>query len=333
MNIIVKQIEFKSTNGENTIFGWIYTPSEGLRGIVQICHGMAEHMGRYHEFMRTLAKNGYVACGIDQVGHGRSVMDQNGYGFFGKQEGFKTLVDDQFKFNKIVRSEIPNLKCVLLGHSMGSFVARMYACKYSQTISGLIICGTAKSGMKIDLAIQAANHSMKRNGAAFADAGLNRLVFGSFNDKFKPAKTKFDWLSRDMEMVQRYIDDSKCGFVFTSSAFHDLFVLISKANDRRCFTITPKSMPIYIISGTMDPVGDFGKGPTSVYNRYVKAGVEDIEMALYEGARHELLNELNRQQVAEDILRWLGARIQPPEPLSPADKGVSWPGSDMMPNE
>ncbi|MEM1485445.1 alpha/beta hydrolase [Oscillospiraceae bacterium PP1C4] len=309
MNITVRQIEFKSTNEINTVFGWIYIPAEPACGIVQIVHGMAEHMGRYHEMMRFLAQNGYIACGIDHIGHGRSALDEQ-YGFLGEKDGWKTLIDDQYKFHKIVHTELPDKRHpVLLGHSMGSFIARLYAAKYPQSISGLVLSGTARGGLKVELALKAASHSIKKNGVHFIDRDLDRLVFGGFNDRFKPIASGHEWLSRDPDHVRQYSEDPKCGFKFTASALYDLFLLISKANDRTCFQAFAKDLPILLISGSMDPVGEYGKGPAQVYSRYIKAGVADVEMVVYEGGRHEPFHELNRDQVVEELLGWLNNHL------------------------
>lgn len=304
MNITVKQIQFKSTDGQSELFGWIYIPACSNGTIVQIVHDMAEHMGRYHEFMRELAQHGYVACGIDQLGHGRSAKTDQ-FGFFAERDGWKMLIDDQHKFNKIIQSELPGHHCVLIGHSMGSLIARLYAARFPQTICGLIISGTSRAGFRVETAIQIANRSVKKYGPHYPDPGIDKLAFGNYNDYFQPAKTKFDWLSRDWEMVRLYTEDNRCGFLLTTAAFRDLFILIRNANNRKCFENTPSDLPILLVSGAMDPVGDYGKGPTQVYERYRKSGVTDVELILYEGGRHEMLNECNRMQVYSDLLGWL----------------------------
>lgn len=315
MNINIRQIEFKSTNGSDTVLGWLYTPAEMIRGVVQLSHGMAEHMGRYHDFMRYLAQNGYAAAGIDQIGHGRSAKNEQ-YGFFSNEDGWKILIDDQYKFNKIIRSEVPGARCALLGHSMGSLVARLYAAKYPQSISGLIISGTARGGLRVEVAIQAANRSAKKFGSGHTDRGLYRMAFGGYNDRFEPNRTAYDWLSRDAEAVQHYVDDPKCGFVLTAAAYRDLFILTRNANGKRCLEATKQDMPVLLISGTMDPVGEYGRGPREVYSRFIKAGMTDVEMVLYEGGRHEMLNEVNRTQVYECIREWLDVRL-PQEQRTP----------------
>ena len=211
MNITVRQIEFRSTNGTDTIFGWIYIPAGPVRAAVQISHGMVEHMGRYHEFMRWLAQQGYAACGVDHLGHGRSARDDGHLGYFAEQDGWKRLVDDQHKFNKIIRSEVPGAPVVLLGHSMGSFVARLYAAKYPRTIAGLVLCGTARAGVRVDFGRRLAARSIKKNGELYRDHDLQHLVFGRYNDRCVPAVTGYEWLSRNTALVERYADDPRCG--------------------------------------------------------------------------------------------------------------------------
>ncbi len=302
--------------------GWLYIPAQPPKGIVQICHGMAEHMGRYHDFMRCLAQNGYVACGIDQLGHGCSVTEER-YGFFAEREGWKLLVEDQYKFHRIVHAEVPGqVASALLGHSMGSFIARLYAAKYGSTIKALLLSGTARGGMRVSLGVQAAELSARTHGAYYVDKRLQQMALGAANDRFKPLATPYDWLTRDVELAKRFQEDPLCGFVFTASAYRDLFTLLEKANGKACFQATPSQLPILIFSGSMDPVGEFGKGPEQVYQRYVKAGVRNVQLTLYEGARHETLNEVNRSQVYEMVVRWLDERFQPEEePVADEQEG------------
>ena len=311
MNITVRQIEFRSTNGTDTIFGWIYIPAGPVRAAVQISHGMVEHMGRYHEFMRWLAQQGYAACGVDHLGHGRSARDDGHLGYFAEQDGWKRLVDDQHKFNKIIRSEVPGAPVVLLGHSMGSFVARLYAAKYPRTIVGLVLCGTARAGVRVDFGRRLAARSIKKNGELYRDHDLQHLVFGHYNDRCIPAVTGYEWLSRNTALVERYADDPRCGYLLTVSGMADMFTLLKKCNENACFAGVDRQTPIYIVAGTMDPVGEYGRGPTQVYDRYVKAGVADVELVLYEGARHEVLGEQGREQILQELLGWLDDHFVP----------------------
>ena len=321
MNITIKQIEFKSSNGQAQVFGWIYQP-ERVKAAVQIVHGMSEHMGRYHEFMHGLAQQGYVACGIDQLGHGRTA-EGGRKGFFAEQDGWKRLLDDQARFHRIVSSELPGLRCFLLGHSMGSFIARLYAARYPQSLAGLVVMGTARSGLRTELAMRMAAASVRKNGPYFVDHSFDKYLYGTFNQSFSPKATNFDWLSRDAQEVQRYLNDPACGFTFTAAGLRDLFTLLNSCNQPKCFSSLEKSMPLLLLSGDQDPVGEFGVGPTQVYNRYLKAGLQDVELVLYNGARHELLHETNRQQVCRDLLDWLKANAadDAPQPAPDADAG------------
>ncbi|HIX65348.1 MAG TPA: alpha/beta hydrolase [Candidatus Anaerotruncus excrementipullorum] len=329
MNITIKQIEFKSSNGQAQIFGWIYQP-ERARAAVQIVHGMSEHMGRYHEFMRMLAQNGYVACGIDQLGHGRSA-GEGPKGFFAEQDGWKRLLDDQARFGKIVSSELPGLECFLLGHSMGSFIARLYAARYPKALAGLILMGTARAGLRTEMAMRMAAAAAKKHGPYFVDHSFDKYLFIPFNQHFSPKVTDFDWLSRDAQAVQQYVNDPACGFTFTTSGLRDLFTLLNSCNQPKCFAALEKSMPLLLVSGEQDPVGEFGMGVTRVYDRYLKAGMQDVELVLYDGARHELLHETNRQQVFQDLLDWLDAHGPAgAAPLGPEEPEEGFFDSDYL---
>lgn len=326
MNLNVRQFSFRGCDCQPAT-GWIYQPGEPVRAAVQICHGMTEHMGRYHDFMRFLAGNGYAACGADHPGHGRSA-GEGGLGFFAEQDGGRLLIDNQYKFNKIIQKELPGCPIVLLGHSMGSFVARLFAAKYPAALSGLILSGTGRGNPMLDAAIALAGRSIRRHGPRYIDKKLDALAFGMFNRPFSAEHPKNGWLSRDMEQVRRYSDDPMCNFTFTVSALRDLFLLLRACNEKNCFAGTRREMPLLVFSGAMDPVGERGKGVRQVYDRYVSAGLADAQLTLYEGGRHEMLNETNRQQVFTDILLWLDGHFPPPAvPASdPALPYAEWEG-------
>lgn len=315
MNLNIRQLSFRGCDGQPAT-GWLYLPAEPVRAAVQICHGMTEHMGRYHEFMRFLAGSGYAVCGADHPGHGRSAPD--GYGFFAEQDGGRLLLDNQYKFYKIIGKELPGCPVVLLGHSMGSFVARLFASKYPAALSGLILSGTGRAGPMLDAAIVLAGRSVKKHGPRYMDRRLDAMAFGMFNKPFSAEHPKSGWLSRDLEQVRRYSEDPMCNFSFTVSALRDLFALLRACNEKACFDGTPKTLPLLVFSGAQDPVGERGKGVRQVYERYVDAGLTDAQLNLYDGGRHEMLNETNRQQVYNDVLRWLDSHFphpaQPPQP-------------------
>lgn len=306
-NITVRQIEIESSNGRGMVRGWIYEPDTAPLAMVQICHGMQEHMGRYHDFMHFLAKNGYAACGIDQIGHGAS--DMGSRGFFAEHDGWRMLIKDQRRFYRAIREQFPSCPAVLLGHSMGSFISRIYVSRFKQDFDGLILSGTARSGLRIEAAIQAADLSARRHGANYHEDKIQRIVQCVFNKRVPDSDTPDGWLSRDASRVHEFSSDAMCQFTFTASAFRDLFILLRKANERKSFEDIRAGLPVLIFSGTMDSVGEYGKGTRQVYERYGKLSAAMVELRMYENGRHEMLNETNRAQVYGDIINWLGAHI------------------------
>lgn len=311
MNVTIREISFRGSD-KNPAVGWLYQPAtEQIRGIIQICHGMTEHMGRYHEFMRYLARSGYIVCGADHPGHGRSAV--NGHGFFAPENGNLLLVENQYLFSRIMQKEFPGYPLILFGHSMGSFAARIYAAKYPSVLAGLILSGTGRGHFFLDAAIASARYSVRRHGPRHIDKKLDQFVFGMFNRPFASEHPHSGWLSRDMEQVRLYCNDPACNFTFTVSALRDLLLLVRASNQKNCFSSASKDLHLLVFSGSQDPVGEQGKGVRQVYEHYVAAGVHDAQLNLYEGGRHEMLNEVNRCQVYQDILRWLNQRFPPQE--------------------
>lgn len=311
MNVTIREISFRGSD-KNPAVGWLYQPAtEQIRGIIQICHGMTEHMGRYHEFMRYLARSGYIVCGADHPGHGRSAV--NGHGFFAPENGNLLLVENQYLFSRIMQKEFPGYPLILFGHSMGSFAARIYAAKYPSVLAGLILSGTGRGHFFLDAAIASARYSIRRHGPRHIDKKLDQFVFGMFNRPFASEHPHSGWLSRDMEQVRLYCNDPACNFTFTVSALRDLLLLMRASNQKNCFSSASKDLHLLVFSGSQDPVGEQGKGVRQVYEHYVAAGVHDAQLNLYEGGRHEMLNEVNRCQVYQDILRWLNQRFPPQE--------------------
>lgn len=297
-------IFYPSTNGTDTIVSKIWKPENPVKGIVQISHGMCEYIDRYTEFARFLTGQGYLVCANNHLGHGASVSDTAQLGYFAKRGGDKFLIDDLHTLTNMMKIKYPGTPLVLFGHSMGSFIARNYVTKYGQDLDGVIFCGTsgpnpgARAGKKL------AAFECRRKGEFYRSPLLSQLAFGSYNKKYK-RRTKFDWLTREEAIVDAYIRDPYCNFTFTASAFHDLFTLLLRCSDPEWFSSYPKNLPTLLISGDMDPVGDYGKGVTYVYQTLVSAGVRDIRLKLYEDARHELLNETNRDEVCSDLVNWL----------------------------
>ena len=302
MSISVREKHFPSSTGICEIRYRIWIPEEP-RAAVQIIHGMAEHINRYDAFARFLAENGVLVYGMDLAGHGKSIGEGQPYGFFGEKDGWDHLIADNMTMHDQVLKDYPSLPRVLLGHSMGSFLARAYAGRRGEDFDAFIFSGTAGSNPAVGIAKFLAKRAIKKGQGKAENHTLNKLGFGSYNKQFKPERTPFDWLSRSNESVDRYIEDPLCGFVFTSCGFYDLFTGLSEISSFTWAERVPKK-PILLFSGDCDPVGNNGKGVRQVAKRLRSTGHE-VCLKLYPGGRHEMLNEINNSEVYQDVLLFL----------------------------
>lgn len=308
MNYTIEQVSFLSADKTSKVKGWIYTPSDAPRGVIQISHGMCEYIGRYHRFMEDMANKGFVVCGHDHIGHGESSFEEK-YGFFGHKDGYKNLVKDLHSMTALVKQKYPTLPYFLFGHSMGSFITRLYLSKYAYELNGVIICGTGGPDPMAKLGIGVCQCVSSVKGPFYRSAALDNMAFGSFNKRFSPSRTSKDWLTRDNKIVDRYLQDSKCMFLFTASGYRDLSKLSVLANSQSWYQSLDKDLPMLLISGDMDPVGNYGKGVQKVFQRLQSTGIKDVSMILYPDARHELLNEINYDEVVQDVYSWIGKHV------------------------
>lgn len=301
---------FQSSTGRTSIHALKCVPDSKPRAVVQIAHGIAEHIDRYRPFMEFLADNGFVAAGNDHLGHGKSIRVPEEQGFFAEKDGWWRVVDDMDKLHDIMSNEYPELPYVLFGHSMGSFLTRTYLIKHPDKYDGVILSGTGHQSPALVLGGNAAASVMaKLNGAMGDGAKLDSLAFGSYLSKIENPRTKFDWLSRDAEQVDKYIADPLCGFVGKIGLYRDMMQGIKFITDKKNIAQMNKEKPVYFMSGNGDPVGDYGKGVVRAYKAFCDAGLHDVFMRLYPGGRHEMLNETNKEQVYQDILNWLNEKI------------------------
>lgn len=301
---------FQSSTGRTSIHALKCVPDGKPRAVVQIAHGIAEHIDRYRPFMEFLADNGFVAAGNDHLGHGKSIRVPEEQGFFAEKDGWWRVVDDMDKLHDIMSNEYPELPYVLFGHSMGSFLTRTYLIKHPDKYDGVILSGTGHQSPALVLGGNAAASVMaKLNGAMGDGAKLDSLAFGSYLSKIENPRTKFDWLSRDAEQVDKYIADPLCGFVGKIGLYRDMMQGIKFITDKKNIAQMNKEKPVYFMSGNGDPVGDYGKGVVRAYKAFCDAGLHDVFMRLYPGGRHEMLNETNKEQVYQDILNWLNEKI------------------------
>ncbi|MBQ2798498.1 MAG: alpha/beta hydrolase [Ruminiclostridium sp.] len=296
---------FDSSNGVNKCAYYVYVPAGGeLKGIIQISHGMCEHIGRYEHFVEFLTDNGYIVCGNDHLGHGNSVSSKDDYGYFAEKDGWSFLVNDLRRLTMIMKRKFPTLPYFMIGHSMGSFIARLYASRFPDELTALVILGTGDDKALGELGVRAARSVAALKGGHFRSEKLNNLMYGVYNDRIENKQTIFDWLTHDQEIVKKFIDDEKTNFMFTASGFVDLTTLLRRISSSQWVAKVPKNLPILFASGTADPVGNYGKGVINVYEKLINEGC-NADIKLYPGARHELINETMKEVVFNDILCWI----------------------------
>ncbi|MDL2252866.1 alpha/beta hydrolase [Ruminococcaceae bacterium OttesenSCG-928-I18] len=304
-------IRFESADGRGVISGVFFeNPDVEPFCLLQISHGMCEYMGRYAHFAEYCARNGVVVFGNDHIGHGASAGCVDDLGYFGEKGARRFAIRDLKIMNQMAKEAYPELPVVLLGHSMGSFFARQYAVQWPDTIEGLILSGTGGPNPMAGGGVAITKAMMKWRGDRHRSKFVEGLVFGAYLNEIQQPRTRYDWVSSDIEVVRQYVSDPYCNFHFTLSGFHELFSALREVSSPAWAVQIKKTMPIMIFSGAEDPVGDHGKGVKKVYDWLRGAGVKHIEYRLYPGGRHEMLNEVNREEVYEDILaflkRWYG---------------------------
>ena len=308
MSYIHKDITFPSSDGKNTIHAELYIPADKeIKAVVQVAHGMIDYIGRYKLLAERLAEAGILLAGNDHIGHGDSVKTPDDYGFFASKDGWSYVVDDLKRMNDILREEYKGIPVILLGHSMGSFLSRLYAQRYPESLDALIIHGTSGPNPAIPFG-KAVIKLMKvfrdeRTRSPF----IKSLAEGGYNKAFDKSEGDGAWLTRDVSMVSDRPGNPRTNFIFTISAYGDLFYMLGAVNTKEWYASFPKALPTLVISGDADPVGDFGKGVRYVYETLNKNGAS-VDLKLYEGARHELFNETNREEVFADLINWIGEK-------------------------
>lgn len=297
------QISLQSATGQGGLNVRIWEPENEPKAVLQIVHGMAEHIERYDRFARYLNQNAILVVGADTASHGKSISKNGIRGYFGPERGWDLLIQDIGSVHQTIKQSYCGIPSFLFGHSMGSFLARSYAARHGADLDGFIFCGTAGKNPALPVAKLLARREIRKNGPQTPSKLLDKLSFGAYNKAFKPTRTAFDWLSRDEAEVDKYIADPACGFVFTAAAFRDLFDGLGEVSSVDWAAQVPKR-PILLIAGDADPVGANGKGVKQVEAWLTQTG-HAVKCILYPGARHELLNETNRVQVFEDVRAFL----------------------------
>jgi alpha-beta hydrolase superfamily lysophospholipase len=301
---MIKKTDFFETNDGVKIAFSCWLPEEAPRAVLQIAHGMAEYAERYEHFAGFLCENGIAVYANDHRGHGKTAADPEKLGYFADKNGWIKVVTDMRNLTKIIQLDYPDTPVFLMGHSMGSFLARTYITLYDD-IQGVILSGTgAHPRPLIKSARLLAYLLVRTKGAKSASPFFDNMIMAPLNKEFE-AEGKNAWLTRKKPVVEAYNKDPYCGFVCTNGFFKDFFYGLDYISNKEHNQWIRFTLPIHIISGEKDPVGDFGKGPEKVADMYRRLQIEDVTLKLYKEARHELINELNRDAVYGDILEWL----------------------------
>lgn len=291
--------------GQGMIHGCRWEPEGKPRAVLQIVHGIAEHAARYDEFASSMASQGFLVVAEDHMGHGGSIGDSGVPGYF--DGGWFKAAADCHRLLSYTRMEQPDIPYILLGHSMGSFLVRTMLMKYPKCgISAAILSGTAwmHRGV-INTGLATATLVCKTEGPESPSKMLNTMMFGSYNRRIEHKRTAYDWLTRDSACVDAYIADPLCGFPVTAGLVRDMLTGLRHIQEPENLGKMKKDLPVLFISGSDDPVGGYGAGVTKAWKEFCKAGMERCDIRLYPLCRHELLNEINKEEVYEHLLHWL----------------------------
>ena len=300
-----EEFRFNSTDEKNEIRAMRYIPDQEVKAILQIAHGMVEFIDRYENFASFLCERGYLVTGNDHLGHGESVKTKDDWGYFG-ENGYEHVLEDMYELTKITKKLYPDKPYYLLGHSMGSFFARNYLTQHGDELDGAIIMGTGfEPASKIKGGMMLCRILALFKGWRYRSKFINGMSFGSYNKKFEPVRTRADWLSRDEKLVDWYINEEKCSFVFTLNGFYEMFRCILNLHNKEALGRIPKDLEILFVAGEDDPVGTFGKEVQNSVESLKEVGVKNVKCKLYPNDRHEILNELDKDVVYEDLYRWL----------------------------
>ncbi len=298
---------FLSSDGKTQIAYRFYIP-DAPRAVIQLSHGMCEYVGRYHPHAEYFASQGFVFCGHDHLGHGETAENENELGYTGSAD---FLIDDLAKMTGAVKKKFPNIPLFILGHSMGSFILRAYLSRYGSRIDGALISGTAGPGSPTAAGKLLASSSAKRHGDHYRDEFVKSISTGSYSKSFGKDAPASAWVTSNTEVLKKYDSDPFCNYTFTVNGYYNLFDLLGRVSSKKWATTVPRDLPIMLISGVQDPVGDFGKGVTKVHRRLQDVGVHDLELYLLENCRHEPFNELPdvRDRAYGIVVKWINARL------------------------
>ena len=305
---MMQRFTMTSSDGKTALAAYCLIP-QNPRAMVQISHGMCEYFLRYEGFAEYLASHGFIVFGHDHLGHGSSAATPEDLGFTASKGGAGMLIEDVHSLSLEMKAQYPHLPLFLFGHSMGSFISRAVMEIYGEDYAGSVICGTGGPETPAAAGKALASLLIKLKGERHRSAFLRGVAFAGYNKKYEKGCDKNAWLTRDTAVVEKYNADPLCAYTFTLRGYRDLFRLVEHVSREEWAKKYPAELPTLVISGEMDPVGSWGKGVRAVADRLQKAGVKDVTLTLYPEMRHEILNELGREQVWSDIEQWMEKKL------------------------
>lgn len=301
----MEHISYLSADKKTNIHAVIWRPEGKPCGVVQIIHGMCEYIERYAPLAGYLTERGFIVCGEDHLGHGKTAASSGDLGYFNDERSLDMVLADIRSLHQTLKKEAGELPYFMLGHSMGSFFCRAYIARYGAELSGAVIMGTgykSKPLLVSALAITSFNALFK--GWKHRSNFIHSLAFGSYNKRFKAENNEFSWLSADRENIAEYKSNPLNNFRFTNNGYYILFSTIKNACSKKAVISVPKNLPVYFVAGDEDPVGDYSAGVKKAYSKFKKAGVHRVDIKLYKGARHEILNDFCKDEVRADLLNF-----------------------------
>lgn len=301
------ELKLPSRDGIHRLHVVFWKPDKEVRGVVQISHGMIEMIERYDEFAHYLNDNGFAVIGNDHLGHGLTAGRDEDFGYFCRKNMSATVVSDLHRVTRYAKKHYDDsVPYFLLGHSMGSFMARRYIMTYGNELTGAVIIGTGSKSV-FTLAAGKALSALVRlaKGDRYHSKLIEQCAFHNYLERIQNPRTESDWITRDEAIVDQYRENKYCRFQFTVNGYRTLFEVLSFIQKEQNIENIPRELPLLFLAGGMDPVGDYGKAVNEICREYKKKGINDVSMKLYPDDRHEILNELDRERVYSDILRWL----------------------------
>lgn len=305
------EFTFPSSDGTHQVWACWWRPAgEAPRGVLQLVHGISEYIGRYDAFARYMAAQGWAVVGHDHLGHGHTAKDTSEFGWFADRDGWRYVLWDTRALRELAGAAYPGAPYFILGHSMGSFVVRGYLMAYPGTVDGAVLSGTGQESAAAVGAAKVLSGVLSRIMGPRGRSGLiNRLSLGAYNRHFRPNRTSADWICRDTAVVDAYVADPFCRFVPSVSMYRDMMTGLQMLVKPECLKRLDPDTPVYFFAGDQDPVGSNGAGVRKVADLFRQYGVKDVTVKLYPGGRHEMLNELNQDEVFADTSAWLEARL------------------------